>query len=662
MGWWWSSSAGPAPARPGGAAPAPARAATTGLGLALVAFMALSPLTPAAALASGTALYAYVGGGAPGPSPASCPPTTTPADQCTLTEALATAAPGDMVALATPGRTSPYFGNWTIDTAGTSLSSPVTIEPAPGVPDPVLDGNLGQPTGCTTTSCAGPVLTIGTIARTGAAYVENVVHVVIDGLSADGLTIADGHNTTPTQGGVGSGSGSGVFTLGGAIDNTWGGILTVADTDFDDNTANFGGAIINANGDDTGSGTLSVAGCTFTGNRAIDGDGGAINNSGGGDGAAGALTVMNSTFSANSASGTAVAKGDGGAIDNGDEYGSDGPFTISGSMFIDNTASVDGGAIDNGDNGGGGGTDDVPNSVSTSTFMDNGARSGDIRHGDGGAIDNADLGGNGYLTVTSSTFIGNTASAKGKHSYPHYTANGGAIDNADHGGKGYVTVVGSTFDGNTTYAHGGGNSDGGAIDNGDDAGTGALTVSSSTFEANAAESGAYGSHGGAIDNADDGGTGTLSVSASTFDGDFVIGNGSDDGPLIESRDFGGHATVYVAANIFNGSCGQGTGKGTWTDGGYNLGADKTCEHHNAYDVNYDGSLSDFLGPLAANGGPTPTISLITTGDPPDLAIGMVPNPTKSLCPATDQRGYTSAAHAPCDAGAYQTTGRTNAAT
>ena len=68
-----------------------------------------------------------------------------------------------------------------------------------------------------------------------------------------------------------------------------GGILTVADTDFDDNTANFGGAIINANGDDMGSGTLSVAGCTFTGNRAIDGDGGAINNSGGGDGAAGAL-------------------------------------------------------------------------------------------------------------------------------------------------------------------------------------------------------------------------------------------------------------------------------------------------------------------------------------------------------------------------------------
>ncbi|MGA3220762.1 MAG: choice-of-anchor Q domain-containing protein [Acidimicrobiales bacterium] len=662
MGWRWSSSVGRAPARPGWATKAPARAAAAALGLALVPFMALSPLAQAPALASGTTLYAYVGGGAPGPLPASCPQTTTPVDQCTLTEALAAAAPGDIVALATPGSTSHYLGNWTIDTAGTSSSSPVTVEPAPGAPDPALDGNLGRPTGCTTTSCAGPVLTIGTIARTGAVYVENVVHVVIDGLSADGLTIEDGDNTTPTQGGVGSGSGSGVFTLGGAIDNTWGGVLSVADTDFDNNTANFGGAIINANGDDTGSGTLSVTGCTFTGNKATDGDGGAINNSGGGDGAAGALTVASSTFNGNRASGTAMAKGDGGAIDNGDEYGSGGAFAISNSLFIDNTASVDGGAIDNGDNGGGGGADDVPNSVSASTFMDNSARSGDIRHGDGGAIDNADLGGNGYLTVTSSTFIGNTASARGKRSYPHYTANGGAIDNADHGGKGYVTVAGSTFDGNTTYAHGGGNSDGGAIDNADDAGAGTLTVSGSTFEANAAETGAYGSHGGAIDNADDGGTGTLSVSASTFDGDMVIGNGSDDGPLIESRDFGGNATVYVAANIFNGSCGQGTGKGTWTDGGYNISADKTCEHHNAYDVNYDESLSGFLGPLANNGGPTPTISLITTGNPPDLAIGMVPNPTRSLCPATDQRGYTSAASAPCDAGAYQTTGSTNGRT
>ena len=229
----------------------------TGLGLALASFMALSPVTGATALASGTTLYAYVGGGAPGPSPASCPITTAPADQCTLTEALAVATAGDIVALATPGAIAHYIGNWTIDTPGTSSSAPITIEPAPGALVPVLDGNLGLPTGCSTTSCAGPVLTIGTIARTGVTYVENVVYVDIDGLVRHGLTIEDGDNTTPTQGGVGSGDGSGVFTLGGAIQNTWGGVLAVTGTDFDDNTADFGGAIINANGDGTGSVALS---------------------------------------------------------------------------------------------------------------------------------------------------------------------------------------------------------------------------------------------------------------------------------------------------------------------------------------------------------------------------------------------------------------------
>ena len=381
--------------------------------LALLAFMVPSVAGGAPALATGTTWYAYVGGGAPGPSPASCPLSTVPADQCTLTEALAAAGAGDIVALATPGASGHYVGNWTIGTPATSPGAPVTIEPAAGVSSPVLDGNLGNAAGCTTPSCAGPVLTVGTIARTDVVYVENVVHVVITGLTAGGLTIEDGFNTTPTQHGVGTGDGSGVFTLGGAIDNNWGGVLTVTDTNFDDNTANFGGAIINASGDAIGSGSVTVIDCTFSGNRAVTGDGGAINTSGGGDGAAGVLTVTGSTFSANSASGTTVAKGDGGAIDNADEYGSNGAFSITGSTFIDNTASVNGGAIDSGDNGGIGGTSASPSSVATSTFMDNSADAGGTKSGDGGAIDNADVGGNGNLTVTGSTFTANTAIAKG---------------------------------------------------------------------------------------------------------------------------------------------------------------------------------------------------------------------------------------------------------
>jgi hypothetical protein len=614
-----------------------------------MAFMALGQVSDGPALASGTTWYAYAGGGAPGPLPASCPQTTVVGDQCTLTEALAHAAPGDTVALATPGTTSHYFGNWTVDTPGTSPGSPVTIEPAPGVPGPVLDGNLGRPTGCTTTSCAGPVLTIGTIAQTGVTYVKNVVYVEIDA-----LTIEDADNTTPTQAGVGSGAGSGIYSLGGAINNTWGGVLTVTATQFINNTADFGGAINSANGDATGSGTLTVIDCTFTGNQAVTGDGGAINNSGGGDGASGTLTVTGSTFIANSATGTSVAKGDGGAIDNGDEYGSNGAFSVSASIFIDNTATVDGGAIDNGDNGGTGGTSAAPNSVSGSTFIDNSVDGTTFTHGDGGALDNGDLGGYGFLTVSGSTFTANSASANGKRSSPYLATNGGAVDNGDHGGHGQLTVSGSSFDGNSTDAHRGGNSNGGAIDNADDGGDGALTLSDSTFVANVAQNGAYGAHGGAIDNADDRSTGTLVATASTFDVNMVFGHDSDDGPLIENHDFGGTGTVYVAADVFNGSCGQGTGTGRWTDGGYNIGADQTCEHHHAHDVNYGGSLSGFLGPLADNGGPTPTISLIAGAAPPDPAIGAIPDPTPSLCPATDQRGYTSAANTSCDVGSYQT--------
>jgi hypothetical protein len=237
------------------------------------------------------------------------------------------------------------------------------------------------------------------------------------------------------------------------------------------------------------------------------------------------------------------------------------------------------------------------------------------------------------------------------------------MDNGDHGGDGHLTVSGSTFDGNTSYAHRGGNSNGGAIDNGDDGGDGTVTVSSSTFEANAAESGAFGSHGGAIDNADDGGRGALAVSASTFDINMVIGPGRDDGPLIENRDFGGTGTVTVAADIFNGTCGHGSGKGQWTDAGFNVGSSRTCQNgRTAHDITYWQGLSGFLGPLAANGGPTPTISLVGAGSRLGRGMRTIPDPTPALCPATDQRGYSSTSGKACDAGAYQTTGRAGAGT
>ncbi|HTW10852.1 MAG TPA: choice-of-anchor Q domain-containing protein [Acidimicrobiales bacterium] len=316
-------------------------------------------------------LYAYAPGGASPPS--SCPETTTFSERCTLTQALAQAGPGDVVALATPGRTGFYLGNWSIDQSGTTSSAPLTIEPAPGVTNPTLDGNDGKAAGCSTETCAGPVLTVG-----------RGVHVDLDS-----LTIRDADDTTGSR--------------GGAIDNV-GGDLAVSSSVFLDNTAKGqpgsaadGGAI--DNGDGGGSGTVTVSASTFSGNSA-SGDGGAIDN--GNDGGSGTVTVSASTFSGNSAS------EDGGAIDNGDNGAgsrvSTGTLTVSASTFSANVAGSDastaddGGAIDNGDNGGSGTV-----TVSASTF------SGNSASGDGGAIDNGNDEGTGDLWAAADIFGGSSS-------------------------------------------------------------------------------------------------------------------------------------------------------------------------------------------------------------------------------------------------------------
>jgi hypothetical protein len=97
--------------------------------------------------------------------------------------------------------------------------------------------------------------------------------------------------------------------------------------------------------------------------------------------------------------------------------------------------------------------------------------------------------------------------------------------------------------------------------------------------------------------------------------------------------------VYVAADLFNGACAAGTLR----DGGYNVGSDTTCQNGGPGD-----SVGIFTGlALASNGGPTQTIS--DAGTP---AVGVIPNPTITLCPATDQRGGTRSSGS-CDAGAFQ---------
>ena len=281
-----------------------------------------------------------------------------------------------------------------------------------------------------------------------------------------------------------------------------------------------------------------------------------------------------------------------------DSAGANVVLTVTNNMHL----VIDAVTIQNGKGGSGGGG--ITNSSGGTLTVADSTFTGDQTRYDGGAIDNGD-GGSGTLTVTDSTFTGNSAAI-----------DGGAIANVDNGGSGTLTVTDSTFSGNQS----GGN--GGAIDNADDTGSGTLTVTDSTFSGNQS-----GGNGGAIDNADDTGSGTLTVTDSTF-----TGNKYGDGETIDSGIDYGTGNATVAADIFAGSCYQG--KGTWTDDGYNVGSDTSCQNGGTGDAT-SATLASLLGPLANNGGPTQTM-LLLSGNP---ASGLIPNGSGGLCPiAADQTG------------------------
>jgi hypothetical protein len=304
-----------------------ARAAVCLLLSGLVATTAAAvSAVPATAAAAAGKLFA----GVHGSGTATC---KSAADACTLAKALGQAAAGDTIELTTPGHVgtsssyySPGSSGFSISTSGTSATSPVTIEPAPGVTGPILDGGGSH-----------RILSVG-----------KAMHLVISS-----LTFRDGFSGATTSAGGISDNTRGFLTVsnstfsdnegpqdGGAIENGAGGTLTVSHSTFSGNTACLGGAIGTGY---KGSGTTTVTGSTFSGNSAIC-QGGAIANANGGSGR---LTVTASTFSGNSAP-------DGGAIENGD--GGTGTTTVIGSTFSGNPATSDGTTIDNGDAGGKGST------------------------------------------------------------------------------------------------------------------------------------------------------------------------------------------------------------------------------------------------------------------------------------------------------------------
>lgn len=244
----------------------------------------------------------------------------------------------------------------------------------------------------------------------GAHAAPGNASLTIDGTTFTGNSVTADFNTTKNDN-----------IAGGAIFNDTGAELNVKNATFTGNTSSLkGGAIFNRDGE------VTIENSTFKGNSVPTSAGGAVLNESGHTGITGTITITGSTFEGNKA-------GNGGAVWNG----SNGKVTIKNSTFKDNTALAEGGLGQ-----GGAITNADQMTITGSTFEGN--QAGKL----GGAIFNA---ASGNLTFNgTNTFTNNTAAGK-----PNDIYNAGDITVADGtttlgsgltqvGGN--ITVNGGTLD------------------------------------------------------------------------------------------------------------------------------------------------------------------------------------------------------------------------
>lgn len=325
----------------------------------------------------------------------------------------------------------------------------------------------------------------------------------------DGVTVAG--NFTKNS----AGKNGGAIFNDGAKDNIGnaGGVMTIRDSVFSENTATtWGGAIFN-------SGTLTLGdGVSFTGNSAKFG--GAVWNQGTLKAEAGTKFIGNKATIA------------GGALYNEDNTTID---SLAGIMFENNSARQ-GGAINNAWRNKGKGTLAANiKSISQSRFVNNSAiqsEGGAIRNqgiigeikgtvfdsniaGEGGALWNGSLGQVGVIDDVD--FINNKATLK---NLSGELGQGGAIANRNKtdDDKIAITIKDSRFVGNQAAALGGAIAN--MKPNGDKAGTVKMQITDATFTGNTA-----GEFGGAIYNYEDAET-TL-AGENTFTGNIANGVGND---------------------------------------------------------------------------------------------------------------------------------------
>jgi hypothetical protein len=287
-------------------------------------------------------------------------------------------------------------------------------------------------------------------------------------------------------------------------------------------------------------------------------------------------------------------------VDGRAEFGgaisNEGNLTVRDSELRANWGEFSGGAIDNF----GGNV-----SIERSLLADN--TTGEF--GFGGAISN-DSG--GVISVTDSTLRGNAADFSG-----------GAIDNI-----GTLTIVRSTLSGNSAEF-------GGAIEN-----AGVLNITNSTLSANSA-----GSAGGGIDNFD----GTVSLVFSS-----LVGNSAASGGGITNND-GASLTAknsLIVSSVNGDNCDIEAGSSV-NSPGTNFSTDASCP---GFSTVSGGSLN--LGPLADNGGLTPTHALLSGS----TAIDAAPDctlPDNTTAVVEDQRGISRPQGAVCDSGSFESSQGSN---
>ncbi|WP_052605652.1 choice-of-anchor Q domain-containing protein [Acidithrix ferrooxidans] len=243
---------------------------------------------------------------------------------CSLATALTKVTAGETIDLVTPGSTAHYDGNFTINTANTSKTAPITIQPAPGVTNPTLDGQ-GK----------GTVLTIDSNAF----------------VNLNGVTITGGQAASGSYGPQGPGVRGG---NGGGIKYSGSGSLIITDSTISGNSAgnggngaSFGGTGGNGGGISyVGTGSLTIADSTISGNFAGNGGEGYLSVGGtGGNGggiyyhSSGSFTISNATITDNAAGngGTVLSpgpSGDGGGIYNNGDTTTIANSTISGNSVL----------------------------------------------------------------------------------------------------------------------------------------------------------------------------------------------------------------------------------------------------------------------------------------------------------------------------------------